>query len=176
MSLAADDARSDGWTDVHDVPDDADDARLDRFYDRLRRRVIEATSPRSRLGRGAVDALLLVPDVFVLLVRLAVDRNVPAESRRWIAGALAYYLMPVDFLPEAFLGGAGFLDDLVLASAVLSHALGDELEPLAARYWSGSQSVRSALRDVATAAHSLLGARVYERVRRFLGVRGIDIR
>jgi uncharacterized membrane protein YkvA (DUF1232 family) len=152
-----------------------DEPRLLRFYDRLRRRVVEAVGSRTELGRGAVELLLLVPDVFVLLVRLALDPRVPAESRRLIGGALAYYLLPVDLLPEALVGGMGFLDDVVLAAAVLRHALGDELEPVASGYWSGSRGLRQTLHSIAAAAHGVLGARLYERVRRFLAARGIAL-
>jgi uncharacterized membrane protein YkvA (DUF1232 family) len=173
MSIAAHDGQPGNW-DGHATI--ADEARLLRFYDRLRGRVVGAAGSRSPLGRNAVEVLLLVPDVFVLLVRLAFDREVPAESRRLIVGALAYYLLPVDLMPEAFLGGVGFLDDVVLASAVLSHTLGGNLEHLAGRYWSGSHGLRTTVHGIAAAAHSVLGARVHERVRRFLAARGIELR
>ena len=50
-------------------------------------------------------ALLLVPDVFILLVRLALDKDVPGSARAMIGGALAYFVLPFDLLPEAILGG-----------------------------------------------------------------------
>src|SRR4051794_27262937 len=113
------------------------------FYDRLREKILHAVEKRSgrrgaRLTEDAVRALLLVPDVFILLVRLTLDKEVPGSARAMIGGAIAYFILPIDLLPEAFLGPAGYLDDLVLAVAVLAQAFGGDLEPYARKHWSGS--------------------------------------
>lgn len=147
------------------------------FYDRLRRRMTDFADQRTgRPGRGVLEVLLLAPDLFILLVRLSLDRNVPSESRRWILGALAYFLTPVDLLPEALLGPVGYLEDVVLASAVLSVALGPDLEPAAEAYWSGSQRLRRVLGEISAGAYNLLGHNLYVRVQRFLARRGIELR
>lgn len=150
--------------------------RLLSFYDRLRVRMVRYVARRSkRLGPAAVEALLLVPDVFILLVRLALDPKVPGGARALIGGALLYFVSPVDLFPEAILGPVGFLEDLVLASAVLAQALGGELEPYARRYWSGEQELREVLRDIAHSASSLLGGRVHRRLERALARRGLEL-
>jgi uncharacterized membrane protein YkvA (DUF1232 family) len=145
-------------------------------YDRLRRRMLETADRKShKLGKPAVEALLLVPDVFVLLVRLALDRNVPGEARALIGGALAYFLLPFDLFPEGMVGGVGYLDDLVLATAVLSQALGGDLEPYARRYWNGDQELRVVLHDVSRSASTLLGRNLYDRLKHLLARRGVEI-
>lgn len=139
-------------------------------YDRMRRRILTAVEKRGgRLGSDVVRVLLLVPDIFLLLVRLALDREVPAPARAAIAGILAYFLMPVDLLPEAILGGAGYLDDVALAAALLAQAFGGELEPYARKHWSGPAELREVLRDVSEAGQRLLGDRLHGRLQRFLG-------
>ena len=151
--------------------------RMLAFYDRLRGRIVAAIEKRGgRLGRGALDVLLVVPDVFMLLARLALDPQVPAPTRGLIGGALAYFLLPFDLLPEALVGGLGFADDLVLAAAVLTQALGPELEPRARRYWSGRHELRRVLQDVVGAAHSLLGENLVGRLERLLARRGVSLR
>lgn len=146
------------------------------FYDRLRERVIEAVEKRGgRMGEGTVRALLLVPDVFILLVRLALDREVPSSARMLIGGALAYFVLPMDLLPEALVGVGGFVDDLVIATAVLSQAFSGELEPYARKHWSGSEDLRVVLRDVSYAAENLLGAKLYGRIEALLARRGIRL-
>jgi uncharacterized membrane protein YkvA (DUF1232 family) len=128
-----------------------------------------------RLGKPAVEALLLVPDVFILLVRLALDRDVPPAARSLIGGALAYFVLPVDLFPEAVIGAPGFLDDVVLAAAVLSQALGGELEPYARKYWNGDQELRQVLHDIADSAQHLLGRDLYRRLKRTLARRGVHL-
>jgi len=144
-------------------------------YDRLRRRIVEALERRGRLGRALSEPLMLAPDLLVLLARLCMDRDVSPASRRLIVGALAYFLTPVDMLPEAFLGVGGFLDDVVLASLVLSHSLDAELEPLAVKHWSGNQNLRVVLADVSGAGAALLGVSLYERLKGFLVRRGVHV-
>lgn len=146
------------------------------FYDRLRERILHAVEKRGgKLGDGAVRALLLVPDVFILLARLALDKNVPGGTRAMIGGALAYFVLPADLLPEMILGGAGFLDDLVLAAAVLSQAFGGDLEPYARKHWSGAEDLRVVLKDISETAQSLLGQNLYDRLKRVMGRRGIEL-
>ena len=132
------------------------------FYDTLREKILHAIEKRegkrgAKLTEGTVRALLLVPDVFILLARLALDKNVPGSTRALIGGALAYFILPIDLLPEAILGGAGYLDDLVLATAVLSQAFGGDLEPYARKHWSGSEDLRVVVRDITGTRQSLLG-------------------
>jgi uncharacterized membrane protein YkvA (DUF1232 family) len=145
------------------------------FYDRLRARVLRATRERGRLVAGATELLLVVPDVFMLLLRLTLDSEVPASTRSLVGGALLYFVVPLDLFPEGVVGVGGFVEDLVIAAAVLSHALSDELEPLVERHWSGPRELRAVLRDTSTAASTLLGENLYARVRALLRRRGIEV-
>src|SRR5436305_13954364 len=151
------------------------------FYDRLREKILQtierrAGRPGAKLTEDAVRALLLVPDVFILLVRLTLDKEVPGSARAMIGGALAYFILPFDLLPEAILGPVGYLDDLVLAAAVLAQAFGGELEPYARKHWSGEEDLRVVLRDISQTAHKLLGHNLYERLKKLLGRRGVVIK
>ncbi len=152
-------------------------SRLLSFYDRLRERVMKAVEERGgKLGPAAVRALLVVPDVFILMVRLTMDREVPSSARAMIGGALAYFILPVDLLPEAVMGAGGYLDDLVLASAVLAHTFSGDLEPYARKHWSGKEDLRKVLGDVADAAQGLLGQNMYDRVKKLLDKKGIEVK
>jgi uncharacterized membrane protein YkvA (DUF1232 family) len=110
------------------------------------------------------------------MLRLLLDRETPGETRSLIGGALAYFVLPIDLLPEAFVGVGGFVDDLVLAAIVLSAVLSPELEDRARRYWSGSDELRSTLGDVVRTADSLLGEDVFGRLEGLLQRRGIELR
>jgi len=158
------------------VPDALASRGLLSFYDRLRERMLVAAERQShRYGKPVLEALLLVPDVFILMVRLVLDPRVPGEARALIGGALAYFLLPFDLFPEALVGTAGFLDDLVLGAAVLSQALGGELEPYAARHWNGDRELRQTLRDIAQSTRALLGRDLERRLKRTLERRGVRL-
>ena len=146
------------------------------FYDRLRDQIVEVVERRGgAIGSRGVQALLLVPDVFILVVRLSLDKDVPKGQRAMLASALAYFVLPVDLVPEAFVGPAGYIDDLIFALAILAQAFGKGLEPHAEKYWSGDQKVRTVLRDVLETAESLLGHSVYDRLRDLLAKKGVRL-
>jgi len=151
--------------------------RLLSFYDRLRRRLLAFGEARGgQLGGRSVRAVLAVPDIFLLLVRLSLDREVPKPTRALIAGALAYFVLPFDFLPEGFVGPVGFLDDLILAVSVLENAFSRELAPLARRHWSGSEDLHQVLQDLSASGRWFLSDDLYDRLRRLLARRGISFR
>ncbi len=160
--------------DAHDK-DLPSEAHLLSFYDALRERVTTALSRWGKWGGPTAEALMLVPDVFFLMARLTVDHSVPATVRKTLGGALIYFLVPVDLLPEVLLGPGGYLDDVVLASAVLAQALGPRLEEHAERHWSGRGEVRAALAAVVGVAEELLGERLYSRLARLLAKRGFRL-
>jgi len=146
------------------------------FYDRLRASVVSGVEHKAgKLPGDAVKMLLLVPDVFILMVRLTLDKSVPRGARAMIGGALAYFVLPFDLLPEAILGPVGYMDDLVLGVAVLSQVFGGELEPYARKHWSGPEDLRVVLRDVTQASQALLGVSLYGRLKKVLARRGIRL-
>lgn len=170
--VSADDSVDEAFEDGDRLPS----AGLLSFYDRLRGKIETYVAERGGVaGDKAAQALLLVPDVFVFLLRLMLDPDVPRAKRALIGSAIAYFVLPVDLLPEAMVGPGGFVDDLVLALAVLSQSFGSELEPWAQKYWSGSRKLRTVLRDVLQSAHGLLGTDLHGRLRKALAKRGVDL-
>jgi uncharacterized membrane protein YkvA (DUF1232 family) len=147
-----------------------------RFYDRLRSRVLDTVERRAgRLPEDVIIALLLVPDIFILLVRLMLDKEVPRRARILIGGALAYFISPIDLLPELILGPIGYLDDLVVAVAVVSQVFTGDLEPYARKHWTGRQDLHVVLHDISSAARTLLGPGVHDRLKRLLARQGIAL-
>lgn len=57
----------------------------------------------------------------------ALDRDTPAYVRAVLFGALAYFVLPTDMVPD-FLAGLGFTDDASVIAAAIA-AVGRHLEP-----------------------------------------------
>src|SRR5689334_5272514 len=88
------------------------------FYQALRARIAQWLAGKGKGFRHA-QLLLLAPDLFHLLTRLMLDRRIPVSEKAGLGAALAYFLSPIDLLPEAFLGPAGYVDDVALAAYAL---------------------------------------------------------
>ena len=132
-------------------------AREKRLYDRLRARVV-ASAPGARSGLR--DLILLLPDMVVLLGRLAADSRVPFRCKVIALAGVSYALSPLDLLPDLLLGPFGLLDDLLVVTAALSHILNHVHPDLVRAHWSGQEDVLLALRRVTAWAESWLGSAI----------------
>lgn len=66
---------------------------------------------------GKLGATVIRP-VF-LLYYLLQDKNTPVKHKAYILGALGYFILPFDFIPENVLPIIGFTDDLAVMRLVL---------------------------------------------------------
>ncbi len=137
-----------------------------RYYDRLRKRIRHWTSDHA--GSAASEVLLAGPDLFVLLSRLVRDRRVPAAEKVKLGAALAYFIAPLDFLPELFLGPLGYVDDVVLAAWVLESFVNGRDAVLIKAHWPGNERAISVIQRVLKLANTVLGGSLWQRIRRAL--------
>jgi len=143
------------------------DARwFDDFYHRLRRRLAAwLASDDGRRHRWA-DVLCLAPDLVHLMVRLMLDSRVPRAAKSRLMAALLYFVSPLDVLPEAFLGPAGYLDDIALAAFVLDGLL-NHVDPAVLRdHWAGCDDILDVIRRVVASADDMIGSGLWHKLRR----------
>ncbi len=132
--------------------------REERFYRRLRDRV-KRWAQKREIPEQRLEYLLAAPDLFVLLSRLALDERVPASAKAKVATGIAYFLSPVDLVPD-FLGPMGFLDDVVVAAWII-HTICAELNALdpsiLQEHWEGEEDVLQRVTDIVARAEDVLG-------------------
>jgi len=129
-------------------------ARERNLYDRLRARVVD----RDPGGDAGVrDLLLFLPDMVVLLVRLARDSRVPPGVKAVATLGIGYSLSPIDLLPEFLFGPLGFLDDLVIAAAAISYIVNHVHPDLVRSHWPGQGDVLEVVKRVLAYAEGLVG-------------------
>ncbi|GAW27442.1 MULTISPECIES: YkvA family protein [unclassified Carboxydocella] len=139
--------------------------RADNFYDRIRLKIANwAEEKGGETSRKLVDLLLLAPDFFLLLVRLLRDPRVPATAKYGIAGAIAYYFLPLDFLPEILVGPIGFGDDLILAALVINRLL-QAAPDIVVEHWSGSGEVLAQVEKILNNVDKLVTNKVWNKIR-----------
>lgn len=112
------------------------------------------------------DALLVGPDLLHLLSKLAIDGRVPLAEKAKIAAAIAYFASPVDLLPEALTGPAGYIDDIALAAYVLKSFLSTGQGDIAKEHWAGDQDLLTVVTRVLEVADAALGSGVWARLKR----------
>lgn len=138
------------------------------FYCRLRRRVVRWSREKTGRENRWVEYLLAAPDLFHLLCALSVDRAIPIRLKARLALAIAYFISPLDFLPEALLGPVGYVDDLALAAFVLNELVNKGQEAVIRRRWAGDGDVLELIRRIAGSADEMVGSGLWQRLQRLL--------
>jgi len=134
-----------------------------RFYDRLRRRIVDSAPGASS---GIRDLLLLLPDLTILLMRLMRDRRVPRFQKAVALAGLAYVLSPIDLMPALILGPFGLLDDLFIVAACLSRLLNHVHPDVVRGHWPGQGDALDVIQRVTSWFEEELQLRVSDVARR----------
>jgi len=141
--------------------------RAERFYDRMRGRIHQYLQGKGKIVKSS-EYLLLVPDLFMLLWRLANDPRVSGKNKVLLGSGIAYYIFPFDIMPEALLGPIGYLDDLVFGVYMLNRMLSDTDVEILREHWSGEEDVLAMIRRVLAAADNLVGTELIDRLKKMM--------
>jgi uncharacterized membrane protein YkvA (DUF1232 family) len=82
---------------------------------------------KSKISKIARSAGATVLKPFLRLYYMLGDGKVPLKHKACIVGALGYFILPVDLIPD-FVAGLGFTDDLAVATILLKQ-LKDNITP-----------------------------------------------
>lgn len=140
-----------------------------RFYDKLRKKIeVFIKDKAGEKGEKSAPYILLAPDLFVLLARLMKDPRVSAKVKGIAALAVAYFISPVDVIPEILTGPLGFLDDVVVAVFTLKRIMVDTDKGILYEHWNGDTDLLDVISDVIKKADELVGSRVIETIKKTL--------
>ena len=140
--------------------------RANRFYDRMRDGIRRYLESKGSVAGKTGEYLLLAPDVFVLLWRLINDPRVNAKNKVMLGSGLAYYIFPLDIMPEGFLGPIGYIDDLVFGVYLLNKLLTDTDVEVLREHWSGRDDILDSIRNVLNAADNLVGSEILGKLKK----------
>ncbi len=135
------------------------------FYRKLREKILTWAQSQEGMSHQWADILLLAPDIFYLLIRLAADPDVPVSEKAKLAIATAYFVSPLDFLPELFLGPIGFLDDIVFAAYALNSILSRTDPEIVRKHWAGKDDVLVTVQKIIVQADQIIGSGLVKKIR-----------
>jgi uncharacterized membrane protein YkvA (DUF1232 family) len=134
------------------------------FYHKLRKTVkIWAGGEKSKSSKYA-DFILAGPDLFMLQVRLSQDDRVSRRDKAMLAGAMAYFVNPLDFVPELVLGPAGLVDDVALSALVLYDLLENTDPAIIREHWEGDADILDLIRQILAVADTMVGGPIWRRL------------
>ena len=134
------------------------------FYQSLRARIDGWLAQRGTRFRHA-KLLLIAPDLFHLMCRLVADPRIAPAEKAKLGAAIAYFVTPIEALPELFIGPGGFLDDLAVAAYALHSVINAGHGEIAREYWAGDGDVLEQVQAVLASADQMIGTGLWQRLR-----------
>lgn len=133
------------------------------FYIRLRHNINDYLQTH-RIKYG--DILLLAPDLFHLLVKLSLDKRVPRPVKLKFLAVIAYFVTPLDFLPELILGAIGYLDDIALSAYILNKYINENDAAVVRELWAGDQEILTVIKNILLTADNMIGSGLWKKLRK----------
>lgn len=123
-------------------------------------------TPRRGAKKTMMHYIRQLPNYLRLLVGLMTDPRVAGMDKLLVAGAIAYIVMPFDFIPD-FIPFLGEVDDVYLLVLALQRLIGNSGRATLLAHWSGAAEdlADMNLRAVFSAAAFFLPARIRRRLR-----------
>ena len=134
------------------------------FYQSLRTR-IDAWLGQRGAGFRHAKLLLIAPDLVHLMCRLVADPRIAPAEKAKLGAAIAYFVTPIEALPELFIGPGGFLDDLAVAAYALHSVINAGHGEIAKEYWAGDGDVLEQVQGVLASADQMIGTGLWQRLR-----------
>ena len=113
---------------------------------------------------------MFAPDLFYLMWKLSLDERIPVAEKAKLLAAIAYFISPVDFVPEALLGPAGFVDDIAVAAYVLNAFINKTDPDIVRSYWMGDTDVLLVIQKILGAADKMIGQGLWRKIKRIANV------
>ncbi|MBT8350877.1 MAG: DUF1232 domain-containing protein [Deltaproteobacteria bacterium] len=114
------------------------------------------------------EYLLAAPDLFHLLCKLSIDKDVPVKEKAMLAGAIAYFVSPIDLVPEAIVGPIGYVDDISLAAYVLNQIVNNTDPEVLKRHWAGDGDLLDLIQHILERADKMVGSGLWNKLRNMI--------
>jgi uncharacterized membrane protein YkvA (DUF1232 family) len=155
---------------LHNIDDDnifTENKKYFEFYENLRRKF---RKPFKGNYKKLSNFLFLLPDFFMLLIRLSVDKRVSVSTKGYIVATIAYVMLPIDLIPD-FIPVIGYVDDLVLVVYSLNHILNNVNESILLDNWSGSEDLLELLKKITAISEKFLNKNILSKIKKWINIR-----
>ncbi|MDB4879293.1 MAG: hypothetical protein JWL60_739 [Gemmatimonadetes bacterium] len=125
-----------------------------------------ADAPRTGARRTVVYYIKQLPSYLRLLGGLLTDRRVNTMDKLFVAGVIAYIVLPMDLLPD-FIPFLGEVDDVYVLTMALTRLIANAGRPVLAAHWTGPMEDLADLnlREVLSAAAFFLPRSIRRRLK-----------
>lgn len=135
------------------------------FYQNLRAKIKNWLKTEDGKKNKWAEYIMFAPDLFHLLCKLTIDKDVLVSDKAKLAAAIAYYVSPIDIIPEALIGPIGYVDDIALAAFVLNNIINNTDPEVVKRHWAGEEDVLEVIQKILLVADQMVGSGLWKKIR-----------
>ena len=138
------------------------------YYQELRNKFKSWIQTKEGKDHKWSEYLLATPDLFHLLCKLSIDKDVPVKEKAKLAGVIAYFVSPIDLVPEAIVGPIGYIDDISLAAYVLNQIVNNTDSEVVKRHWAGEGDVLELIQRILERADEMIGSGLWAKIKNMI--------
>ena len=139
------------------------------FYQKLIADIKKWLEEKTASKNTWTEYIMLAPDLFHLLTKLSLDPDVPASKKVKIAGIIAYFISPIDLIPELLLGPVGYLDDIAATAYILNDIINEVDPKIIQRNWAGEKDILVLVKTIIANANNMIGSGLLKKLRKTFG-------
>lgn len=136
------------------------------FYRKIRNKMHKWLDSKEGKYHKFADVLMFAPDLFHLLCKLSLDSRVSTSNKAKLVGAIAYFISPVDLIPEVLLGPAGYVDDIAVAAYVLNGIVNDSDPEIVKDHWVGDEDVLKVIQQILQVSDNMVGSGLWNKLKK----------
>lgn len=139
------------------------------FYQQLRDKIAKWFQSDEGKKYKFAEYLMLVPDLFHLICKLAIDSEVLVADKAKLALVIVYFISPLDLIPEAVAGAVGYADDIVLVALALNSIINHTDPEIVKKHWAGDGDVLDVIKNILAVADEMVGKGLVFKLKGVLG-------
>ena len=143
------------------------DSKHEDFYKKLRKTINDWAESKHGNNSKYMKYVLAAPDLFHLLCRLTLDKDVPVEYKVKLGIAIVYFISPIDLIPD-FIPIFGYLDDIAVTAYILNNILSNMDPEIIKKYWAGDGDVFELIQNIVNKADNMIGKGLWEKLKKYV--------
>lgn len=108
------------------------------------------------------ELLMLVPNVAILVGKLAMDKRIPTETKLTLGAAALYLVSPIDGIPD-FIPILGHLDDVIMILLIVDGVVNHVDRDIVREHWRGAPGTLDRVGSIAKMLTSFIPEAIRER-------------
>ena len=142
----------------------------DDFYQSMRKKVRKWAKTDAGKENKWMSFVMAAPDLFHLMCKLSLDKDVALEHKAKLAIGIAYFVSPIDLIPD-FIPVIGFFDDVGVAAYVLNGIVSSVDAAIIEKHWAGEGDILELVKSILKASDEMIGKGLWAKLMKLINAK-----